>query len=579
MKNLFSISAIFCLLVLASNTGFSADFYTVDKAVTETRSKKEIQNLLKQEQELFQKTGKLKHKLHLYFIRAFEDYGAESVYKKIENLLWIIEHGDAENQIIVSHANYHLASLLMYLNSYNTAVPFAKEALKLGQKYKQEELIYLTYSLMGTIEYNKKEFVKSISFYKKAQDLAPEGNILFKASMYNNISLCKMGLKDLDASNKYIQKSLQVLNSGPKNLEISLFAVIVQGNLGSNYYKQKKYPEAIQLLQEEVDYYVQNKVDLDQAHNPLRELMELYEKTGNSRKLYETVATVKEIEKNISNTSKSVFYTKLLYDFYLNNQNLPEIKKFGQKYVEKNEFLLDSIANSVEKLNAILYANQVKSIRNQYADRNKLLNATLKSKRNTNSFLVVVFTLLTSIFIIIYIGKTKRERKNRLISIQKEQIQINKRMILENDVKLKQEKITSLALNLNLKKETERAFLLKLKEIRRKKSSDIESIVKELQMNVTNLLQIDSKHRIDHAESELENTRFFKKIKDKHPDVSEQELMLCSYFRLNLNSKEIAQLTNMTSGTIRVYKTKLKSKLGLDSEQNLESYLASFDKG
>lgn len=570
---LCSFFAIFfsCLPVLAS------EFETINKAVTETRNHFEINKLKQEEAVLFEETGKLKHQLNLYFINAFEAYGKETVYKKIEYLLWIIEHADGDNQAILSHANYHLASLLAFLNSHNTAIPFAVDGLKLAKKNRQESLINLSYSLLGSIEYNRKNFLKSIDFYMKAYAVTPAKNSIFRASMYNNISLCQVGLNDLDASNHFIEKSLSILDNSTKSQEIQLFEILVRGNLGSNYFKQKKYIEAIELLQQEIDYYLDNQVNLSEAHNPLRELLQLYEITGNTTKLSEMIGIARTLEKNVTSNSKSILYSKILYDFFLKKGELSEIKKFGEHYFVKNEFLLDSISKSVEKLNAILYENQVSSIRNQYLAKSKFLNESLKSKRKTNSLLVIVFTLLSVILVLIIIGKSKRERKNRLISLQQEQIQENRQKILENEVKLKQEKITSLAINLNLKKETERAFLQKLKEIKRKKDTDVEAVIKELQMNVSNLLQIDSKSRIQHTENDEENTRFFTKIKQKHPQISDQDLLLCSYFRLNLNSKEIAQLTNMTSGTIRVYKTKLKAKLGLNTEHNLETYLSTFD--
>jgi DNA-binding CsgD family transcriptional regulator len=48
---------------------------------------------------------------------------------------------------------------------------------------------------------------------------------------------------------------------------------------------------------------------------------------------------------------------------------------------------------------------------------------------------------------------------------------------------------------------------------------------------------------------------------------------MCSYFKLHLKSKEIAQIESITNGTVRVYKNKIKHKIGLDTEKNLNDYL------
>ena len=56
-----------------------------------------------------------------------------------------------------------------------------------------------------------------------------------------------------------------------------------------------------------------------------------------------------------------------------------------------------------------------------------------------------------------------------------------------------------------------------------------------------------------------------------------QKIKLCSYFRLGLNSKEISSIANLTSGTVRVYKVKIKQKLNLSEDQNLNLYLQEQD--
>lgn len=568
---------LFFALIFSSFQVFSSDFFEINKIVTETRNRNKIDSLYKAEKNAYEETGKLEHQLNLHFIDAFKEYDNDSHFKKMEHLLWIVEHANFEYQPILMYANYHLAAQLVYLNSYKTAKSFADQALKLSIQSKKRKVVYLTYSILGSIEYYQKKYNKAIEFYSLAYDNAFDTDYLFKASMLNNVSLCKMGLNDLNASNDFIFKSLQILKKAKENDEVKLFQIIVEGNLGSNYFKQKKYNEAILLLEKELDYYQKRRENLPNAFNPINELIQLYKIKNDSNKLNKILLLVKELEATIKNKSKAILFTKVLYSISLEKKYLNDIEKYGKRFLERNEIVMDSVAQSIEKMNSFLYDNKVQSLRNEFASKNTLLNETLKTKKRTNWFLGVVILLVSIIFILVFIGKSRRERKNRLISIQQELIQESKRQLLENEIKLKQEKITSLAINLTLKKDTERAFLDKIREIKRKKNPDLEAVIKELQMSVTNLLQIDSNSRLQHTESEEENNRFYNKIKEKHPDISKQDLLLCSYFRLNLNSKEIAQLTNMTSGTIRVYKTKLKAKLGLETEQNLDDYLSSFD--
>lgn len=89
----------------------------------------------------------------------------------------------------------------------------------------------------------------------------------------------------------------------------------------------------------------------------------------------------------------------------------------------------------------------------------------------------------------------------------------------------------------------------------------------------TNLIQIDGKQHEIIGESYIEHDDFMDKLANKYPLLTKRELKLCMYFRLDLSSKEISLIENIADGTIRVYKTKIKSKIGLEKDENLSSFL------
>jgi DNA-binding CsgD family transcriptional regulator len=62
-------------------------------------------------------------------------------------------------------------------------------------------------------------------------------------------------------------------------------------------------------------------------------------------------------------------------------------------------------------------------------------------------------------------------------------------------------------------------------------------------------------------------------LKEKHPSVSNNEVKLCAYLRMNLSTKEIAQLMNISVRGVEVSRYRLRKKLGLATETNLFDYL------
>ena len=62
-------------------------------------------------------------------------------------------------------------------------------------------------------------------------------------------------------------------------------------------------------------------------------------------------------------------------------------------------------------------------------------------------------------------------------------------------------------------------------------------------------------------------------LKEKHPNISPNELKLCAYLRMNLSTKEIAQLMNISVRGVEISRYRLRKKLGLASEVSLFDYL------
>jgi AraC family chitin signaling transcriptional activator len=66
---------------------------------------------------------------------------------------------------------------------------------------------------------------------------------------------------------------------------------------------------------------------------------------------------------------------------------------------------------------------------------------------------------------------------------------------------------------------------------------------------------------------------FMKKVKALHPSITPNDLRLCAYLRLNLSSKEIAPLLNISHKSVEVKRYRLRKKMGLDHDQSLSNYI------
>lgn len=69
---------------------------------------------------------------------------------------------------------------------------------------------------------------------------------------------------------------------------------------------------------------------------------------------------------------------------------------------------------------------------------------------------------------------------------------------------------------------------------------------------------------------------FTKRLKEQFASLSPQETRLCAYLRMNLSTKEIAHLLNISVRGVEIGRYRLRKKLHLERDNNLQEYILGF---
>ena len=69
------------------------------------------------------------------------------------------------------------------------------------------------------------------------------------------------------------------------------------------------------------------------------------------------------------------------------------------------------------------------------------------------------------------------------------------------------------------------------------------------------------------------HAQFFENLREKHSDLSSNEIKLCAYLKLNLSSKKIASLMNVAITSVEQSRYRLRKKINLDKDINLVNYI------
>jgi len=75
---------------------------------------------------------------------------------------------------------------------------------------------------------------------------------------------------------------------------------------------------------------------------------------------------------------------------------------------------------------------------------------------------------------------------------------------------------------------------------------------------------------------EQAHENFFKRLKSAYPDLTPSDLKLCAYLKLNLSSKEIAPLLNISLRGVEIRRYRLRKHLSLTSDENLVEFIMQF---
>jgi AraC family transcriptional regulator, chitin signaling transcriptional activator len=88
---------------------------------------------------------------------------------------------------------------------------------------------------------------------------------------------------------------------------------------------------------------------------------------------------------------------------------------------------------------------------------------------------------------------------------------------------------------------------------------------------------LDSYLKIDDKTFEIQmdelHQEFFRNLKEKFPTLSNNDLRLCAYLRVGLNSKEIADILNIQPSSSYISRSRLRKKLNLKPEEDLYDFL------
>ena len=449
--------------------------------------------------------------------------------------------GDVENakvKILEAKKNF-----LLFINERNREIGLCTVYGNLG----------LFAQRQGDYKLAEELFLKSLSSREKLKDLEGE--------MYSYVQLVSLFLNNksqLYKSNEYFDKAKLLFNNVNKAYGIDKNSLI-----------QKYYGYLILQYSE----YYRSKKEFDTALNYLNEAKELLADfpveipsiNSQTSQLYLGLKDLNNAEKsaieNLNDKSLNRFFKKVNFEVlesvYRQRNNL-------KKLIIIKDSLIDISAVRVSANSKAFFSN----IETQILLSDKQSELNQNKIRYYRNLLILIIGLIILLFSLLYIRVNYNYQKERNIRLEVEK-DVSKTKLEKKQLELvsKTNFIAQRNNYLNILK----LSVLKLKD----KNKDSEKVSFEIEKEINRI--IGSEKIFENFESQFTEVypEFFKYLVLKYGKLSQTDLRLCAYIKMNQSTNEISQITGVAIRTVETQRYRLGKKLKLSDSESLNSAIIS----
>lgn len=442
------------------------------------------------------------------------------------------------------------------------------------------------------------------SDHKQAIELIFEAVELFESNQdfgklaiaYNNLAFNYERLGDFDTHIRYLEKAVAI----NKKLENTYYLIMNYNNLGSSH-RQKD------LLDEAIAYYDSAFVQLEKLYNPLQMAQNLL----NRANIYKRRGDLEVAEPIYQQSLAICVENNIPYGELLSKINLGDLYRQREQFEESKEILESafqlSLSLKAKREEALIYEKQAwlasdladfqtayNLLDKYHALNDSLVNESVRKEANAlrekyevgkkeNEILslskeklfqqLVIAGMTIGLLVAILLLQGWRT-KHKLLK-EENQKQALRRKHLREMLENKDKELTAQAAQLIQMQQLIETTKTNVTNILSDDAFEVNKI-KKVKAALSNQTIIPIKKDFDLRITES-NKDFFDMLLKSYPDLKPAELKLCAYLRLNLTTKEIAEITNKSTRTIENTRLSIRKKMELSSSDSLVSHLIAFD--
>jgi tetratricopeptide (TPR) repeat protein len=454
---------------------------------------------------------------------------------------------------LLSRVYLLLESIYLQFHNYSKAYESHLKVIEYGEKHGQYYNMSISYNSIGNKYSQWKILDKAEDFYRTSLRYAQscsDSNLI--ATSLNNIGDCLLHSNNLDSAAKYFIDATNInkTNSNYRKLSVN------HSNLGDILFKRGNYD----LAQKWFESGLQNALISNDPYCIVLAYNNLG-KIDQSNKNWESGLKNYQLANDIANNNDikydQQFALKGLSDIYY-QVNKKDIAFF---YLKEYNKLSDSLA--VEKTTNTLEFLKIK-IEDEIFKEEQLRLIEEEKRTLANKLKFLFFTTLIVIIILISINiYNKQKGKLKNLSLVKRNLELEQ-TVLNNE-------LVDFSLHISHRNDLLVEINSDLKTILHNPENN-EILIRDLIFKINNTKQ--SREEFELIQSKIGNIghKFFNTIKNMEPKLTKNEIQLCTLLRINLSTKEIASLNNVSVKAVKMSRYRLRKKLNIGPEIDLVDY-------
>ena len=144
---------------------------------------------------------------------------------------------------------------------------------------------------------------------------------------------------------------------------------------------------------------------------------------------------------------------------------------------------------------------------------------------------------------------------------------------LNTDINHRNSQLASATMHLVQKTEILNKIKNDLVNIEKESPTDLKKKIKQITRAIESDIQLDDSWTQFETYFDQVHENFFKRLREKFPKLTPKDQKLCAYLRMNLSTKEIAPLLNISVRGVEISRYRLRKKLEINSEVNLVGFV------